>query len=130
MKLKKIISLGVIFSMTFSSIACTTMKPISLTDPANFAQIKAGDVIHYQTVSGQTEQLKITSVNDEMIRGTSQGQEKSIMVTDIRYIEKKEISAGKTSLLVLGILGFLGIIAAVISNNVDFRPSPDFLRNY
>ena len=75
---KKWASLTVIFSMAFSNISCTTMKPIdSITEPDQIVrQIKAGDVIRYQTGTGKIERLIVTSVNGETIQGISHRQDK------------------------------------------------------
>jgi len=117
---RKLATLVVSFLMTFSNIACTTMKPIGLiTEPNQIAtQIKAGDEIQYRTDSGKIEKLKVTSVNGEMIQGTRQGQDIKVMIIDIKNIEKREFNPGKTTGLVLGIIaGVILVLVVAIANS-------------
>lgn len=107
-------ALIVILSMAFSNLACTTMKSIPWTESTHIAsQIKPGDKIKYRTVDGEISQLKVTSVNDEMIKGTNRGLDKTVMIADLTSIEKIEINAGKTTLLVLGIVAGVAIVLAI-----------------
>ena len=111
---RKVIVLIVILSICFSNFACMTMKPIPLTEPGNVRnEIKLGDTIQYQTTFGKTEKLKITSVGDGILKGTSNGQVREVMIADMQSIERKEVSAVTTTLVALGtILLPIAIIAA------------------
>lgn len=113
----------VILSMCFSNIACTTMKPISMTAAASVAaQIKAGDKIEYRKASGATGELRVVSVDDEMIQGKSRGQHKTVMIADIESIKKQKVDQSKTAMLVLAVLvvGGLGILMDGMSGDWDF----------
>ena len=125
--LRRLVVLIVILSMTLSSISCTTMKPIPLTgDSSIAARVKAGDRIQYHTAFGKTEELKVTSVDGEMIKGTNNGQERVVLVADVRSIEKRRFSILKTSGLVLGIvLGLVALAAATIEGD-DCGAGPYF----
>ena len=118
---RKLTALVVIFSMAFSSIGCTTMKPILLIKPGDVTkQIKAGDTIQYRTAFGKTEELKVTAVSSEVISGTNSGQARQVRIADVESISKKQISAGKTSLLVLVAL----VLAAFIVSTTRDKNAP------
>jgi len=124
--IRKAQAIAAIFTIVFSSISCTTMKPVSWTEPAHIAsQIEAGDKIEYRTSDGNIGKLKITSVNSEMIQGISQGKDKTVLIADIISLEKKEIDALKTTGLILGITAgiVIFIIAAVSSMDLS-TPEP------
>ena len=117
---RKLTALMVIFSMAFSSIGCTTMKPILLTKPGDVTkQIKAGDTIQYRTAFGETETLKVTSVSAEVLKGTYKGQVKEVKIADVKFIGKREIDTVGTS-LIAGVV--LLVLSAVVGGSVDTGP--------
>ena len=115
---RRLTALMVVFSMAFSSFGCTTMKPIPLTEPGDAVkQIKAGDKIQYRTALGRPETLKVTSVGDKVLRGTSEGQVKEVKVADVKSIEKREINFVGALLASLGL--FVLVFGTMVATNAD-----------
>jgi hypothetical protein len=106
---------------------CTTLRPI-VNAPSDLSQhfndggvLKAGDRVVVTTTSGVKRQFRVSSVHD----GAIYGDHEPIPFGEIASIQRRETSATKTTLLVVGILAVVGIVAAGISSashpNVNFH---------
>jgi hypothetical protein len=93
-------------------VGCTTMQPLKVdsarVDSARLSQsLKRGDNVELVTASGQQLQFKIDAVDDQGLQGGGQ----RVAFSDIQSISRKEISAGRTALVALGIVA-AGALAA------------------
>jgi hypothetical protein len=103
---------------------CKTYRSITgpaspqLTNDLMARSIKSGDTVKIITKDGQELKFKVQQVGSETISGENQ----SVSFQEIARIEKRKISAGKTTVLILGVLGIvilgLGIAAAATAGPV------------
>jgi hypothetical protein len=105
---------------------CTTLQPV-VNAPSDLSQhfndggvLKPGDRVVVTTTSGARHRFRVSSVHD----GALYGDHEPIPFSEIASIQRRETSATKTTLLVVGILAVVGVIAAAISSashpNVSF----------
>jgi hypothetical protein len=105
---------------------CTTLQPVA-NAPSDLSQhfndggvLKPGDRVIVTTTSGAKHQFRVSSVHD----GAIYGDREPIPFSEIASIQRREASATKTTLLVLGILAVVGAIAAGI--NAAGHPNVNF----
>lgn len=96
---------------------CTTLHPIA-NAPSDLSQrfgdggaLQPGDQVIIKTVTGTKHGLRVSSVSD----GVIYGDHDSVPFSEIASIDRREFSAAKTALLVVGIAGIVGVIAALAS---------------
>jgi hypothetical protein len=96
---------------------CTTLQPVANT-PGDLSQhfgdggvLKPGDRVIVTTTSGAKHQFRVSSVHD----GAIYGDREPIPFSEIASVQRRETSATKTTLLVIGVLAVVGVIAAGIS---------------
>jgi hypothetical protein len=92
-------------ALTFS--ACTTLQPLAVDSSRLARTLKTGDQVHLVTVRGQTLQFEIEQLDEQGMRGGGQ----QVAFEDIQSISRKQISAGRTTLLALGVVA-AGALAA------------------
>jgi hypothetical protein len=97
---------------------CTTLHPI-VNAPGDLSQhfgdggvLQPGDRVIITTVAGMKHRLRISSVRD----GVIYGDHDSVPFSEIASIDRRDISATKTTILVVVILGVVGAIAAAASS--------------
>jgi hypothetical protein len=97
---------------------CTTLHQIA-NAPSDLSQhfndggvLQAGDRVVITTTSGAKHQFRVTSVHD----GVIYGDHDSVPFSEIASVERREVSATKTTILVIVILGVVGGIAAAVSS--------------
>lgn len=106
---------------------CTTLQPVA-NAPRELSQhfsddgvLKPGDRVIVTTTSGAKHSFRVTSVHD----GAIYGDREPISFSEIASVQRRETSTTKTTLLVVGILAVVGVIAAGISSashpNVNFH---------
>lgn len=115
----KSICLTCLLAAMLATSGCTTFKPITgaanpqLTDDLVARNIKAGDTVKIITKDGRDLKFKVDQVGAETISGENQ----TVSFQEIAKLEKRKISAGKTTVLGLGVLGTVivgvGVAAAV-----------------
>lgn len=99
-------------------VSCTSMRPLPSGEPKTVQQsVKVGDEVSVVATNGKTYLLVLTAVDDEKIVGTGDNKKVSIRYEQIKSIEVRRVSAGKTAGLTTGILVgaflvFVGLIAA------------------
>lgn len=87
----------------FSLISCTSMKPVSHTDPEEPIAFKDHIIIYEK--SGRIIDMKVVSVDEHAITGSLVVEPlKSVTIpfADIEKIEIESIDGGKTTLAVVG----------------------------
>jgi hypothetical protein len=89
-------------------LACTVMQPLSVDPPQLQHALKPGDQVEVTTTSGQKLQFTVASADAQGLHGGGQ----NIAYNDIQGINRKEISAARTTWLVLGVLAAGGVAAA------------------
>ena len=88
-------------------LACTTLEPMS-NDAATLQQgLHPGDEVELTTAEGQDLHFKLAAVDASGLHGEGH----DVAYTDIRGIDRKNISGGRTALLVLGVVA-VGAAAA------------------
>jgi hypothetical protein len=103
--------------IAFIVTGCTTLRPISqsqneIQKPISYKEIiRSGDKVRITTTDGKQYKFKVTSVTDDYING----KDIEILTTEIKAIEKRQFSMGKTTLLVAGIAYLLYEIGLILS---------------
>jgi hypothetical protein len=93
---------------------CTTLHPIANV-PNDLSQhfsdggvLQPGDRVVITTTAGATHRFRIRSVHD----GVIYGDHESVPFSEIATVQRREVSATKTTILVVVILGVVAAIAA------------------
>lgn len=103
---KHVLQLVAIF-VCLALVGCTTLQPLAV-DSAKLSQsLKRGDHVELVTTKGQQLQFAIDAVDDKGLQGEGQ----RVAYNDIQSISRKEISAGRTALVAVGIIA-VGALAA------------------
>lgn len=99
---------------------CTTLQPVANT-PSDLSQhfgdggvLKPGDRVIITTISGAKHQFRVSSVHD----GVIYGDHDSVPFSEIASVQRREISASKTTLLAVLILAVVGGLAAAIDSGL------------
>jgi hypothetical protein len=99
---------------------CTTLRPVANV-PSDLSQhysdggvLRPGDQVVIRTVGGATHSFRVSSVHD----GVVYGDHDSVPFSEIASVERRESSPGKTTLLVVVILGVVGALAAAINSGL------------
>jgi len=93
--------------VSLAMVGCTTMQPLTV-DPSKLSgALKRGDHVALVTAKGEQLQFVVENVDDSGL----QGEGRRIAYSDIQSISRKEISAGRTALVVLGVVA-AGALAA------------------
>jgi hypothetical protein len=97
---------------------CTTLRPIA-NAPTDLSQhfsdggvLRPGDRVVITTTAGATHRFRIRSVRD----GVIYGDHESVPFSEIASVQRREVSATKTTILVVVILGVVGAIAAAVNS--------------
>jgi hypothetical protein len=98
---------------------CTTLRPIANV-PSDLSQhfsdggvLHSGDRVVITTTAGVTHRFTVRSVRD----GAIYGDDDSVPFNEIASVQRREYSGAKTTILVVGILGVVGALAAAISSS-------------
>lgn len=98
----------------FCLLACTSMRPIDAATASSVrAAVKVGDEVSVSATNGKSYLLVLTAVDDEKIVGTGDNKKVTIRYAQIKSIEVRKISAGKTAGLTVGVLAV--VYAALIA---------------
>lgn len=96
---------------------CTTLQPVA-NAPGDLSQhfgdggvLKPGDRVVVTTTSGAKHRFRVRSVHD----GVIYGDHDSVPFSEVSTVQRRETSAPKTTILVIGILGVVGVLAAAIN---------------
>ena len=99
----------------FCLVACTSMRPIDATRPESVrATVRVGDEVSVNASNGKTYLLVLTAVDDEKIVGTGDNKKVTIRYEQIKSIEVRKVSAGKTAGLTLGVIGAILLTAIIV----------------
>lgn len=90
-------------------VSCTSLKPVESADIHR--SLSAGDSVRVVTKKGQQIEFEVVAVTAEAIVG----KEQRIELADIRELQKREISPGKTAGLVAAILGAVVVVVLLVS---------------
>lgn len=90
---------------------CTSMLPINgaNTHQEILENINPGDLIHVETFDGSKHEILVESISLEAVKG----EEIEIPLDQIKTIEKKQISALKTTGVLIGLYYLFAAIASV-----------------
>lgn len=95
-------------SVAISMVGCTTIQPLTV-DPSHLSgTLKRGDQVELVTSRGQQLQFKIDSVDASGLQGGGQ----TVAYNDIQSISRKQVDAGRTALVVLGVVAAGAVAAA------------------
>jgi hypothetical protein len=79
-------------------IGCTSMRPLPKGTPAEVRRsLKVGDQVSVAAVNGKTYLLKLTEVGDEKIVGEGDNKRVTIRYEQIKTIEVRQFSKGRTA---------------------------------
>jgi hypothetical protein len=102
---------------------CTTLQPVA-NAPSDLSQhysdggaLHAGDRVIVTTVGGATHKFRVTSVHD----GVIYGDHDSVPFSEVVSVQRRELSATKTTVLVVLIAG----VAAAIASGVHSAEHPN-----
>ncbi len=101
--------------LVFSLLGCTSMQVVQGNNlPSALSSLNAGDTVTVVTYSGSATTLVVSAVDGRTLSGQSDGQAVSIPVVQIKSIQGKHFSAGKTAGLVGGIgIAFFAVLVAI-----------------
>lgn len=112
----KSIYLTCLLAAMMAASGCTTYRPITgaaspqLTSDLMAQSIKAGDTVKIVTKDGRDLKFKVEQVGTESISGENQ----SVSFQEIAKLEKRKVSAGKTTALGLGMAATVAVILGAI----------------
>jgi hypothetical protein len=107
---KRWISLLVVFSFLFT-VSCSSFYPVSGTSPQQWSSaIEVGDTVQVTKKNGETQEFKVVRVTSDGI----EGEGVQIAFDEIDSIQKEEISPGKTTGLVVGIIALVVVVIALV----------------
>jgi hypothetical protein len=92
--------------------ACTTLTPVMATPERIRTEVRAGDTVRVLTADGATHRVKVEALGDTSLSGESQGSRIEIPLRDIRQIDVERVSAGKTTALVVTVVGLAAVAIA------------------
>ncbi len=100
--------------LSISLLACTSMRPIPASDrQAVRTAVKVGDEVSVVATNGKTYLLVLTTVEDDKIVGTGDNKKVTIRYEQIKSIEVRKVSAGKTVGLTAAIIG-VTLVALIV----------------
>lgn len=88
-------------------MGCTVMQPLAVDSKQLSGTLSRGDHVEVVTASGQQLQFAVDKIDEQGLHGDGQ----HVAYSDIRSISRKQISAGRTALVALGVLA-AGALAA------------------
>lgn len=94
---------------------CSTMRSVEMPPDELHRAIRAGELltpgerVQLVTVDGTQAELTVTEIDDQSIRG----KDGAVPVDDVVALRTRQVSAGKTTLLVGGAVG-MGVLIAVL----------------
>jgi hypothetical protein len=91
----------------FAMVGCTTVQPLTVSPQGLSSTLKRGDQVEVVTAGGREMRITIDSVDANGLQGSGQ----QISFSDIRSIHRRQMSVGRTALIVLGVLA-VGAAAA------------------
>ena len=103
--------------------ACTTLNVVddrgatpTQDPPALTKSVRADDRVRITTLDGRMRVLRLTSVTDSELTGHAEGsvQSMSIPAGQVARIERRDVSVGKTSLLVLGVIATAALVIVAV----------------
>ena len=106
----------ILFLSCLSLLACSTYSPVRRTSPNSYAlAIKSGDQVSLTTINGQTFELKVTRISQDVLTGVDDnGRPEIIKISDIQELEKESISATKTSGGILAVVVIVCVTALAL----------------
>ena len=117
-------------ALTSLSTACTTLRPVP-ADPARIrAEIRVGDVVRAVTADGTKRSLRVTAVGESSLVGNAvkvanggadaAGSRIELPYQDIRELETRRVSSGKTTVLIVVLV--LAAAVAIASGGGSHTP--------
>ena len=111
------LSLTCLLAVIMAASGCKTYTPISKAGSPQFTServaenLKAGDTVKIITKDGKELKFKVEQIGAETISGEKQ----SVAFQEIARLEKRKVSAGKTTALGLGVLGTVAVILGAVA---------------
>jgi hypothetical protein len=112
---------ALVLALCVSICACTTMRPVPVTgadgapvEPkSHTSHVQVGDELKVTTRDGESHRIKVTSVSETAVDGTTRKDAHiSIPTDEITAIKRKQVSVAKTAGLTAGTLVVLYVLAA------------------
>lgn len=116
--LRQIAVQGIAVFTALCLASCTSMRPVPSGEPKTVQQsVKVGDDVSVVAANGKTYLLLLTAVDNEKIVGTGDNKKVSIRYEQIKSMEVRRVSAGKTAGLTTAVVAgallvFIGLFAA------------------
>jgi hypothetical protein len=89
-------------------VGCMTLQPLTVDREQLTHELKSGDKVDVTTKSGQHLKFAVESVDADGVRGAGQ----QVAFNDIQSIGKEHMEAGRTTLIVLGVVAAGAALAA------------------
>jgi hypothetical protein len=112
-------TLVVLLSLCLTLAGCTSTRTIAIADraPEAVPVLKAGDRVVVTLNTGETRRMKVESVDAQTLTGLTldgagKGSSSQLALSDIRTIEVRKTSAGKSIGLALGVI--VGVAVLVV----------------
>jgi hypothetical protein len=91
--------------MALGLAGCTTPTPVPFAHGNPAAVLQPGDEVRVCLKDGKTLDMRVTQVSSHGLCGA----EECVRAAEITTVEKREFSPLRTTLLVMGVVAFLGI---------------------
>lgn len=93
--------------VSLAMTGCMTLQPLPVDSKHLSSALNAGDKVEVVTTKGQQLEFAVEKIDEQGVHGGGQ----HVAYGDIRSISRKQISAGRTALVVLGVVA-AGALAA------------------
>jgi hypothetical protein len=106
-----------LLAVLLAASGCKTYTPVSKAGSPQFTRervaedLKAGDTVKIITKDGRDLKFKVEQIGAETISGENQ----SVPFPEIARLEKRKVSAGKTTALGLGVTATVAVILGAIA---------------
>ncbi|HKE97155.1 MAG TPA: hypothetical protein VKB34_22790 [Povalibacter sp.] len=106
--MKKVGHWSAIAGVSLAMLGCTTLQPLSLDSGTLRNSLHPGDHVQLTTTTGQNVNMTVESLDDQGLHGSG----RTVRYGDISSIDRKETSAGRTALAVLGVVAVGAALAS------------------
>lgn len=114
----KLRAITVLLACTLASAACTTLRPIEASPDEVQRQllsgqlVQPGDRVRLVTRDEAVHEFRVTEVDLE--QGLLIGKDSRVPIADVIAVETRDVSVGKTALLVGGVGYGIGALIAIL----------------
>ncbi len=106
--MKRHVQLFIVVTACFAMLGCMTAQPLSAERTQLSQTLHPNDRVAIVTTSGQRLKFKVENIDENGLHGAGQ----NVAYDDIQSISLEKISAGRTTLIVLGAAAVAAVAAS------------------